>query len=79
MGEGRVDVEEARLCVCHVDLSPNVYNDVAKSYKKTRPKYTYMKSDFYVIVLTLVQLRLNRDVYQLNLSLHLLTLKLLTT
>ena len=46
MGEGRVVVEEARLWVCHVDLSPDVYNDVAKKLQKDTAKYTYITSEF---------------------------------
>ena len=46
MGEGRVIIEEARLLVCHVDLSPNVYSDIAKKLQKETAKYTYMKSEF---------------------------------
>ena len=46
MGEGRVIIEEARLWVCHVDLSPDVYNDIAKKLQKDTAKYSYMKSEF---------------------------------
>ena len=45
-GEGRVIIEEARLLVCHVDLSPNVYSDIAKKLQKETAKYTYKKSEF---------------------------------
>ena len=30
MGEGRVVIEEALLWVCHVDLGPEIYTDIAK-------------------------------------------------
>ena len=46
MGEGRVVVEEARLWVCHVELSPDAYNDIAKKLQKDTAKYTYIKSEF---------------------------------
>ncbi len=46
MGEGRVIIEEVRLWVCHVDLPPDVYTNVAKNLQKDTAKYTYMKSEF---------------------------------
>ena len=46
MGEGRVIIEEARLWLCHVDLSPEVYNDLTKKLQKDTAKYSYKKSEF---------------------------------
>ena len=46
MGEGRVVIDEALLWVCHVDLSPDIYTDIAKKLQKDTVKYSYVKSEF---------------------------------
>ena len=41
MGEGRVVIDEALLWVCHVDLSPDIYTNIAKKLQKDTVKYWY--------------------------------------
>ena len=43
----KVIVEDVHLWVCHAELNPDTYNDIAKKLQKDTAKYLYMKSEFF--------------------------------
>ena len=43
----KIIVEDVHLCVCHAELNPGTYKDIAKKLQKDAAKYLYMTSEFF--------------------------------
>ena len=46
MGKGRVVIKKARLWICHVNFSTDIYNNTAKKLQNDTARHRYMKLEF---------------------------------